>query len=335
MSLIATIDGVDAAGDLDAEAQQRGDREHEQRGDEVVVRAVDPRRQVDPERVLADDAEVVRPARRDGRRAERELEDEVPADDPRDELAEARVGERVRRAGDRHRRGELGVAQRGERAGDAGGDERQRDRRAGERAGGLAGQHEDAGADDDADAEDDEIQRAERAAQAVVARPSCPRSTGRWTSSAAVSLPAWRGPSTHSMRSLASSERRAARPCQSCRPPERSISTARSARRHACLRAASPRRPIRRTRAGGGGERLEGRARLAGQRGVELGRYVDLGGHDPNATPRPGLSVVRVDEQPAGVAAHVRRAAAEELEAVLDAEQGVLVGVGRSSSGRG
>ena len=161
-------DGVHAARDLHAEAQQAGDREHEQRGDEVVVRAVDPRRQADAERVLADDAEVVRPARRDGRGAERQLEDEVPADDPRDELADARVGERVRGAGDRHRRGELRVAQRREPARDPGGDERQRDRRAGQRAGGLAGQDEDARADDDADAEDDEIERPERAAQAVV-----------------------------------------------------------------------------------------------------------------------------------------------------------------------
>jgi len=46
-------------------------------GDEVVMRAVDPRRQVDSERVVHNDAEVVRPARGDGRRDQGELEDEV------------------------------------------------------------------------------------------------------------------------------------------------------------------------------------------------------------------------------------------------------------------
>jgi len=79
VSLIGDDHRVEVVGDPDAKTQQRGDRQHEQRGDEVVVRAVDPGRQGDAERVLADDAEGVRPARRDRRGAERELEDQVPA----------------------------------------------------------------------------------------------------------------------------------------------------------------------------------------------------------------------------------------------------------------
>ena len=76
-------------------------------------------------------AEVRPTSRRDLARAEGQLEDQVPADDPGDELAEGRVGERVGRARHRHGRGELGVAERRQRADDAGDDEDDRDRGAG------------------------------------------------------------------------------------------------------------------------------------------------------------------------------------------------------------
>ena len=64
---------------------------------------------------------VAAPADRHGHRADRVLEDQVPADHPRDDLAERRVGVGVGAAGDRHHRRELGVAERGERAREAGG----------------------------------------------------------------------------------------------------------------------------------------------------------------------------------------------------------------------
>src|SRR4051794_19904308 len=63
------------------------------------------------------------------RRTQGELEHEVPADDPGDELTQRRVREGVRAAGHRHGRGELGVAEPGEPAGDSGDDERDDDRR--------------------------------------------------------------------------------------------------------------------------------------------------------------------------------------------------------------
>ncbi len=110
---------------------------------------------------LADRAEqaveVARPADRDGRGREEVFEDQHPADEPGDDLAERRVRIRVRAARNRQHRGELGVAQARERAGDAGEDEAQHDGGAGMHRGGLAGQHEDAGADDRADAEHDEV----------------------------------------------------------------------------------------------------------------------------------------------------------------------------------
>ena len=65
-------------------------------------------------------------------------------------------------------RGELGVAEAGEGAGDAGEDEREHDRRARRTAPPPAGEHEDAGADDGADAERHEVHRAERPLEAVV-----------------------------------------------------------------------------------------------------------------------------------------------------------------------
>ena len=60
---------------------------------------------------------IVRPPVGDGRRGDGVLEDEVPADDPRDQLAERGVGVGIGRSGDGHHRGELGVAERREDAG--------------------------------------------------------------------------------------------------------------------------------------------------------------------------------------------------------------------------
>ena len=113
--------------------------------------------------------EVVRPAVRDGRRGDGVLEDEVPADDPRDQLAERGVGVGIGRAGDRHHRGELGVAERREHAGQAGDHERQHQRRTGAIVGRDAGQHEDAGADDGADAEAGQLHGAEHAMEPLLA----------------------------------------------------------------------------------------------------------------------------------------------------------------------
>ena len=112
--LDADEDEVDAQGLLDALGDEQGQQGDEEEGREVEVR---PR----PDRVgplqshLAQQGhEVLRPPLGDHARAQHELEEEVPADDPRDELAERRVGEGVGRARDGHRRGELGVAESGE-----------------------------------------------------------------------------------------------------------------------------------------------------------------------------------------------------------------------------
>ena len=105
----------------------------------------------------------------DGDRRDRDgvLEDQVPADDPRDELAERRVRVRVGAARDRDRRCQLGVGERGERARDAGEDEDEDDRRPGV-ADRLADDHEDAGADDRADAERGQVEQADGALEAAL-----------------------------------------------------------------------------------------------------------------------------------------------------------------------
>ena len=129
-------------------------------------------------------AEVARPPDRHADVAHRVLDDQVPADDPRHQLAERGVGVGVGRARDRHHRGELGVAERGEAAGDRGEQEREDDRRAGAGAERVAddrgaGRGEDAGADGGADAERGEVPLAERALEAAALEDVVSRSPAR------------------------------------------------------------------------------------------------------------------------------------------------------------
>jgi hypothetical protein len=131
-----------------------------------VPLAVGERRDGDA-RLVHHVGEVRRPSDGDRAGAESELEDEVPADDPGRQLTEGGVREGVCRPRDRDRARELGVAQSREPTGDAGEDERQGDCRPCLDPGRLAGEHEDSGADDDADTEHGQIQRTQLLAQLV------------------------------------------------------------------------------------------------------------------------------------------------------------------------
>ena len=153
--------------------QQRGDGEDDEDGRQVddpalARRLRDRVRQREAEGGVEQLVEVAAPADRDGRDRHAVLEDQVPADDPGDQLAHRRVGVGVGAARDRDRRRHLGVGQRGERAGHAGEDEREDDRRPGV-ADRLAQDDEDAGADDRAEAERGEVEQADRALERVVA----------------------------------------------------------------------------------------------------------------------------------------------------------------------
>ena len=124
--------------------------------------------------------EVVAPRDRHGDVADRVLEDQVPADNPRDQLPQRRVGVRVGAAGLRNHRGELGVAEPRERARATQQNERQHQCRPGAVADHLAvrtdlpggrgpDRAEDAGADDGADGEHDQVARAQHALERSIA----------------------------------------------------------------------------------------------------------------------------------------------------------------------
>ena len=132
--------------------------------------------------------EIAAPGDRDGDVADRVLEDQIPADDPGDQLAERRVGVGVGAAGLRNHRRQLGVAEAGERAHHAEQQEREDQRRPGAVAhdlavrqhlagGGRADRREDARADHRADREHDQIARAHDALQRRVASR---RAARRW-----------------------------------------------------------------------------------------------------------------------------------------------------------
>ena len=142
---------------LDAVGHDRGEDRDEQERRQVEGVAVAETLGPGDADLVEERLEVRRPALRHDRRAEHHLEQQVPADDPGDHLAEGGVGERVRRPGHRHRRGELGVAQRREPTADGREHERQGDRRPGVGLRDATGEGEDAGPDDHADAEDGEV----------------------------------------------------------------------------------------------------------------------------------------------------------------------------------
>ncbi len=116
---------------------------------------------------------VAGPADRHHRDHQRVFQQQVPADDPGDEFAEHRVAVGIGAAGDRDQPGELGIAQRGAGTAQSRDDEAQRHRRAGIGCRLLAGQHEDADADDAADADCGELPQAQHAAEIATQADLC------------------------------------------------------------------------------------------------------------------------------------------------------------------
>jgi hypothetical protein len=157
------------------EAAYRGIGAQERR----AVAGRQPLRQDDVES-LQERVEVVPPRDRDGDVADRVLEDEIPADDPRHQLSHRRVGVGVGAAGLWDHRGQLRVAERGQRAGAAEEEEREDERRTRAVAdhGAIradlprrrgADRAEDPGADDGADRQHDQVARAQHALERVLA----------------------------------------------------------------------------------------------------------------------------------------------------------------------
>src|SRR5450755_3661389 len=78
-----------------------------------------------PTEPIEDAIGILAPRDGDGRRGDGIFEDQIPADDPRDQLAHCRVGVSVGTAGDGNHRREFRVTEARERASNAGDDERQ------------------------------------------------------------------------------------------------------------------------------------------------------------------------------------------------------------------
>ena len=156
-----------------ADQQQRAqDDQHDRRQVEHAVLLGRVRQRVrdrEAEEVVEQLVEVLRPADGDGRRRHAVLEQQAGRHDDRHALAERRVRVRVRRAGDRHRAGQLGVTDRGEPGDGPGEDERQDDRGPADRHR-LGEDDEDAGADRGADAEGDELEQPDRSLELALAR---------------------------------------------------------------------------------------------------------------------------------------------------------------------
>ena len=125
-------------------------------------------RRHDDAEVAQEGDDIARPANRDGDGADGVFEDQVPADDPGKQFAQGGVAVGVGAASHRNQRGELAVAERREDRGQAGQHERKHHRRAGVLRRDRSREHEDARADNGADAQGGEVHRAERPVEALV-----------------------------------------------------------------------------------------------------------------------------------------------------------------------
>ena len=143
---------------LDPDHQDHGDEQGDQNGGEVEpghrLRAILERHELghelltlevivpgreqesgikpDMEHILKQRIEVARPAVGREARPDRVFQDQVPADDPGDQLAQRGVGVGVRTAGHRNHAGQLRIAKRREPATQRGQQERDHDRGAGD-----------------------------------------------------------------------------------------------------------------------------------------------------------------------------------------------------------
>src|SRR6266545_359399 len=154
-------EGQDVENDRDAEEVRRGGDHlrHSLRCRRVIHGQ--PARQVNAE-ALDECIEVIGPGDRDGHVADRVFDDQVPADDPGEQLTERSVGVGVGGPRDRNHRGELRIAERREAADDSRQDEREDERGACARThtvsrGCRADRREDAGTDDRSDAQSNDV----------------------------------------------------------------------------------------------------------------------------------------------------------------------------------
>ena len=109
---------------------------------------------------------IAGPANRNGGGAHGVFQNEIPADDPGEDLTDRGISIYIGASGCRYHRRQFGIAQTDEGAGNAGENKGQGDRGAGVAGGGFAGEDEDTGSDNAADAQPDKRERAECLGQA-------------------------------------------------------------------------------------------------------------------------------------------------------------------------
>ena len=119
-------------------------------------------------KVVQERHDIARPADGDRDGADGVFEDQVPADDPGEQLAQRGVAIGVGAAGHRDERGEFAVAESGEDRSKAGQDKREHNCRPGVLRRDRSREHKDARADNGADAERGEVHGAERPVEALV-----------------------------------------------------------------------------------------------------------------------------------------------------------------------
>ena len=116
--------------------------------DEFLARSKrQPRRYADT-KILHKAEDITAPSGGDGSRTEGILQDQIPADDPGENLAECGIAVGISRTGDGNQGCEFRVAESGENAGDSSQDERKHNSRPGIFCGGRASKNKNSGAND-------------------------------------------------------------------------------------------------------------------------------------------------------------------------------------------
>ena len=161
--------GVDCGAFLGAQHQQPGDRERNDHGGQVDDAAgIRPGhqfgRQLNAEEVIKHADHVAGPADRHGRSRHGIFQHQRPADDPGENLAEGGIAVGVGAARHRHHRGQFGIAEGGEAADQRRQHEADQHARSGQLRG-FGREHENAGADDAANAQHGELERPQRAGE--------------------------------------------------------------------------------------------------------------------------------------------------------------------------
>src|SRR2546429_464488 len=164
---------------LDADHQNRSDGHDDEETDVVVLQLHRQAKQCEtgsryggqiPSDVAQERSQVAAPTDRHGRRAKCVFEDQVPPDNPRNQLAKRRIRIGIGASGNRDQRREFRVAQPCEGACDARKHERNDDRRPRKLRRCLPRDDKDSRADDGPNSQRDQVNRAESALQAVLSR---------------------------------------------------------------------------------------------------------------------------------------------------------------------